>query len=91
MNNAEKSGRLRQDVDAALADARGARQALLVLQERVNALTSEMAVLRSEYRSLSVARTAFVEHVRAAHAFASTGVLRRRRRRSSSLAARTRR
>lgn len=90
MKSAETTRRLRQDVDAALTDARGARQAAYVLQERVNALASEMEVLRSECLSLSVARTALIEHVGAAHPFAPIGMLRRRRqRRSSSLAART--
>lgn len=58
---------LRQDVEAAVADARGARQGMFLLQERLNALAAEVEALKSASVNLSVTRTALLEHLGTSH------------------------
>ena len=59
--------KVRDDVAVALADARGARQATLILWERVRALASDIERLDAATSSFAALRLAVLDHIDTHH------------------------
>lgn len=79
-----KRPRLRDDVVTALSDARGARQATLLLQTQVRTLREEVDVLKTASLGLSEIRATLADHLTTAHTSLGTDATRRRRRRATA-------